>query len=874
MNSDEKFLVCLYSEPNFLAVNILENLLANNCFVNVVTENSEEWNKRTTNIVTRNRFNIITHDKFQEKINYGYIIFCSGFLDKVAVADDLRKFLIENKYRDTKTFFILPREVYGVLDFTKTNISDNAGVIYLGDLLGPRIDLGSNLRLPICISEIIDRRRISVEVGEVFYPLFVSDAAKQIVKWLFAFGPFGKEVFLLGPETSPNVFWQVNERMIGEIQFITNEVGVPDRIPRNMESFRIERNLGYCLTETYKWISSLPPLERKYEPVMAKKSRKPAVRNRPHRRWKNLFIPLLLILLLPIITTVIGGGAAYVSFISFKSGHDKNAINFLYVSSAVSRVGYFESRVLKQIPLFGQLYKETEYASYALMKTSEIGTSAVPLVKTADQLFGYVLGKSPYSISSVLGESDKGLQQIYDSVADLEENTVKDKMEGSLLAGLVLSKVNLESYKNLVSQLIVLERKLPDVLGRDGSKTYLVLFENNMELRPTGGFIGSYGLLTFDNGRLSDFAISDVYSADGQLNGHVEPPTPIKQYLGEANWWFRDSNWDPDFPTSAKRAEWFLDKEIDRQVDGVVSVDLNPVKYFLQVSGPIYLSDYGLDITPDNLYEKVQSEVQENFFPGTHNKASFLTALSRSILAEAGSLSSTQKMSVMNLVYQSLESRHIQIFMHEGDFQKAVGSLGWDGSVFTPTCGQPCYSDLVGIVEANVGVNKSNYFVKREVLLAIRISGDEIIRTLTLTLQNTANPTLGASGRYKSYIRLLVPEDSADIKVESVFGQNSEEMVPEVTGSKGRKEIGVIFEVLGGETKKLVFSWSGKTVSSIEDYNLYFRRQAGVEDYPLNVRLTTNSNVFGMNPAFALTDQGDYTYNTTLTRDLFARFSF
>src|SRR5574340_1269627 len=135
----------------------------------------------------------------------------------------------------------------------------------------------------------------------------------------------------------------------------------------------------------------------------------------------------------------------------------------------------------------------------------------------------------------------------------------------------------------------------------------MVLFQTNMELRPTGGFIGSFGLLTFDNGRMSELNVSDVYSADGQLKGHIDPPAPIHDYLGEANWWFRDSNWDPDFPTSAKRAEWFLDKEIDQKVDGVFAIDLGLIKDALRLTGPIFLADYNMDVTSDNLYEKTQA---------------------------------------------------------------------------------------------------------------------------------------------------------------------------------------------------------------------------------------------------------------------------
>ncbi|KKS16017.1 MAG: hypothetical protein UU74_C0050G0006, partial [Candidatus Woesebacteria bacterium GW2011_GWA1_41_7] len=471
----------------------------------------------------------------------------------------------------------------------------------------------------------------------------------------------------------------------------------------------------------------------------------------------------------------------------------------------------------------------------------------------------------------------------------------------SFTARYVLSKINFETYKELISQTIIIVDKLPNVLGREDSKTYFVLFENNMELRPTGGFIGSYGLLAFDKGRLSDFAISDVYSADGQLNGHVEPPLPIKQYLGEANWWLRDSNWDPDFPTSAKRAEWFLDKEMDKQVDGVISVDLTPIKSFLKISGPIFLSDYNMSINADNLYEKVQSEVQDDFFAGTHKKASFLTALSRSILDKTGGLSSTQKTSVLKLVYDNLDQRHIQVFLHDSEFQNTMEVLGWDGSVFTPACSGNCYSDLVGIVEANVGVNKSNYFVTREANLDIEIDEARIDKTMTLTLKNSASANLGLSGRYKSYVRLLIPENSIAIRAESSIGQNTVVLNPEITNSKGRKEVGTIVEVLAGETKQLVFYWSAELSKQVDQYDVYIRKQAGVDGYPVNVSVSSPIRLLGSSPTFTLTNKNrkaydkpsdltyqcsnppcdaplpegyEYWYNTTLVRDLFARFSY
>jgi hypothetical protein len=395
-----------------------------------------------------------------------------------------------------------------------------------------------------------------------------------------------------------------------------------------------------------------------------------------------------------------------------------------------------------------------------------------------------------------------------------------------------------------------------------------------MELRPTGGFIGSYGLLTFNSGRLSDFGVSDVYSADGQLKGHVEPPAPIKIHLGEENWWLRDSNWDPDFPTSAKRAEWFLDKEIDKQVDGVFSIDLAPIREILKITGPIFLPDYNLKIDSENLYEETQSEAQDNFFPGAHNKASFLTALSRSLLGELESISYKQKVSTLLSFYKNLEERHIQLFLHEGESQNSISLLGWDGSVSSKECGDGCYSDMLGVVEANVGFNKANYFIKRNATLEVKLYPEKITRKLTFILTDTANPGLGISGRYVSYVRFLVPGDSTNLTIKSISGQNSESLLTDVVDIKGRKEVGVLVEVLPGQKKEISFEWA----SNFEDkqpssYGMYLRKQAGIDGYPIELNIDTQKQSPSADSRFTLTKDGIYTYNTTLSKDLFATFS-
>lgn len=175
---------------------------------------------------------------------------------------------------------------------------------------------------------------------------------------------------------------------------------------------------------------------------------------------------------------------------------------------------------------------------------------------------------------------------------------------------------------------------MPDILGKEGEKNYLVLFQNNMELRPTGGFIGSFAVLKIDNGVFSNLEVYDVYDVDGQLKGYVEPPWQIKSFLNEASWYLRDSNWDPDFSVSAKRAQWFLNKSVGIKVDGVISFDISFVKDMISVMGGITVPDYSVKIDTNNFYDIVQFEAEKNFFAGSRQKDNFLTALSRAVLFE------------------------------------------------------------------------------------------------------------------------------------------------------------------------------------------------------------------------------------------------
>ena len=372
---------------------------------------------------------------------------------------------------------------------------------------------------------------------------------------------------------------------------------------------------------------------------------------------------------------------------------------------------------------------------------------------------------------------------------------------------------------------------LPSLLAKDSRKTYLVVFQNNMELRPTGGFIGSFGLITFEKERFVDFGVLDVYAADGQLKGHVEPPEKLKEHLGEAGWYLRDSNWDPNFPTSARKAAWFLEKEMGRSVDGVIAINLNFAQKVLAALGEIYLPDYREGINAANLYERAEYHSEIGTFPGSTQKSDFLGSLSNAIFEEIKAGEEKKLIGLTKALYQSLEEQDILVYFDDLEAMEIIQKFGWSGDLKNAKCQMPntkCYLDYLMLVEANVGVNKANYFINRKIDQKIEIGQEgKAVHSLKITYQNTAQTDSWPAGKYKNYLRVYTPQGS------QLLTPNSQLPTPDFEEflEHGKTVFATLVEVPVNEEKTIEFSYElperfpqGERVS----YTLFFQKQSGM----------------------------------------------
>ena len=409
----------------------------------------------------------------------------------------------------------------------------------------------------------------------------------------------------------------------------------------------------------------------------------------------------------------------------------------------------------------------------------KLSQGALHLAKAGESgtlLTGIIFHHQEGNITEALKRIQVYLDQGYQELSFVESELQSGKqLELDITTDMSQKFITLTKELPLARQKIDQVRKIlplvPSIIASDTKKTYLLLFQNSSEIRPTGGFIGSYGLLTFEKGKLLDFSVEDIYSADGQLKGFVEPPAPIKEFLGQNTWFFRDSNWDPDFTVSAQRAEWFLNKTTGRNVDGVIAVNLPAVKELLKATGPIQLTDYNEEITADNLFERAEYRSEIDFFPGSTQKKDFLGALSREIFNKLKNSSASDVLRFAQSFETGLAQKQLLVYLHDEPSQKILLEQNWAGTIFdpylTPADNRPVTTDYTYLVEANLGINKANYFLKRNIQQQLTIlKNKEILAVTTITYDNQSPADAWPGGIYRTYLRDYIPQNSKLISVK------------------------------------------------------------------------------------------------------------
>lgn len=291
-----------------------------------------------------------------------------------------------------------------------------------------------------------------------------------------------------------------------------------------------------------------------------------------------------------------------------------------------------------------------------------------------------------------------------------------------------------------------------------GEKRYLILLQNQMELRPTGGFLGSYAVAKVNNGRLIDVSVQDIYEPDGRVTEYIEPPAPVQEAFNLGTLRLRDANWDPDFPKTARTLLWYFDKAGEGKFDGVIATNLLVFQQALRTIGPVKLIDWGEEITADNLWEKTQFYSQEGFFPGSKQKREFLGDLAGGLMTKAENLGFLQKIRLGRLGLKMVGEKQIMVYLSDGKIQS-----GEIKNASCPVWLANCAADSLMAVEANLGVNKANCCVERRAELEITKTKGGLEHKLKLIYENNSGDWAWG-GEYKAWVRALIPSSAGGEK--------------------------------------------------------------------------------------------------------------
>lgn len=410
-------------------------------------------------------------------------------------------------------------------------------------------------------------------------------------------------------------------------------------------------------------------------------------------------------------------------------------------------------------------------------------------------------------------------QLVNDLDSQLQTSEVARKMAGNL-AGQISTANKLANKLNLIAP------ALPDLWSVNGQTTWLLLLQDNTEVRPTGGFVDGIGLVSLEKGTIKDIQFLSASAADVQLRGQVEPPAELTQALGEKNWYLRDSNWDPDFPTSAARAAWFVEKELDTQVDGVVAINLNTLRQLLKVVEPVEVPDFGGKLTAENLLTNYLKSVKFD-----SDQSSLLSQLAQAIYEKSQSLSAGQLRQMAQIGLAGLEARQILIWPITKPIP-AVAQVGWTGQLKPTPCSStyPCVEQMAYLVDSNVGINKVDPFIKRNLGILTKVEPTHITTSYAWQYTHSGTTSGWPGGDYKDFVRIYLPPAT---KIEQVMVNGQD-----ITGKQlpqtehGLKKLSLQFTLTPGQTGQIFLKVSSEVPTSPRwHYQQLLPNQPGIAPY-------------------------------------------
>ncbi len=507
-----------------------------------------------------------------------------------------------------------------------------------------------------------------------------------------------------------------------------------------------------------------------------------------------------------------------------------------------------------------------------------------------------------YALTEKLKISQDGI--IGDGTAETSlkqlQNLINTSSEKVLLAGQLMNKIDpgilpsdkqplfLTARDSLASMTATLQTMrdgtslLFDIVL--GQKNLLLVFQNNNELRPTGGFMGTIGSAVLNNGKIEHLDIRSVYDFDGQLQDLILPPQPM--FIANNRWYLRDSNWFGDFPTSASRMIVMFEKEGGETPDMVMALTPDLIIDLLRRTGPLAMPQYGVTLTADNFIETTQTATSITYDKQINQPKQILADFFPMLLQQLSKEENGGLIGVMEILQTSLYQKNVLLYSRNADLENKINSFNWGGQVRSTD------RDYLNVISSNLGGTKTDRSLIKKVNLQSHIdSNGTVTNSLTYTVTNPLPAQNGLENN--SFVRFLVPKGSKlksavgfeDVQLPhfSTNGYQKDSAISEwestlsrdfnsgtyIGEESGKTMFGNWLKVKGGETKTATVEYRLPfTLKQFDRLSLLIQKQSGSNlSFNYQVNLNGRESLWqNFNPN---RKDGDISYQTDLTKDIF-----
>lgn len=380
----------------------------------------------------------------------------------------------------------------------------------------------------------------------------------------------------------------------------------------------------------------------------------------------------------------------------------------------------------------------------------------------------------------------------------------------------------------------------PALLGRDRPVKYLLLFADNAELRPGGGFIGTYATVGFDRGVYGKPHVASVYTLEDPLNlkqsydvggiHYVATPRPLAVAFPELTphaLFMRDSAFSVNWPDDARLEQQLYNSESGDQVDGVIQLDVTTISYLLQVTGPIDAQPVGkppITVNSGNVVEILLTNSR-----GTNNKE-FLNVFEQALNDRLETLAPTSFPAVVRALSRASAERHVMVYMNDASVSPLITAHELD----RPVTGPP--GDALLPVYANLAGDKADAYTDRSTAITVDAAGHHhLVATFTNRTPGYYAPN---DSPFRELVKFYVPPGASAASAHFVRGN----LLPRFTAGLidfgpefGWHVYGGWIEVERGQTATITFDYSMPPPGP--SFTLSLLKQPGAGSWPITVSL-------------------------------------